>query len=346
LFIETLNATLDNHVWNRLSSESGLLFVQETNNAPSSSSTASTPGNTTGGSVDSSGRSLSSASQPSSSHPTKTRQNVQFEEVLTSLRVHPSNVINDLLLKEKPGATIAITEDANWISVITEEDHSLPPSEELYSRILKTHTVYEDNGIVSLKLKTVLEPLPEKALAVQESDDKIAAITSLADIAPTVSKKMMEIALANDLKKIQQDLLRQGLDDDPKKTQQDLDGTPLLLCSTPFFNEYPVKSTNHFLSNLKSVYECQPDHINAEFSEALQGAVKLEPTFKGMSDKVPKIQGIWLSLLQDSQVLTIVLSEMGTTKSKVLFNRYVATLEATYEALQFTLELYSLALQT
>ncbi|KIM42459.1 hypothetical protein M413DRAFT_10575 [Hebeloma cylindrosporum] len=36
-------------------------------------------------------------------------------------RVHPSNAINDLLLKETPGAEVAITEDANWMPLITEK---------------------------------------------------------------------------------------------------------------------------------------------------------------------------------------------------------------------------------
>jgi hypothetical protein len=87
LFVETLNATLDKDIWNKLSQESGLLSVQETTNAPSFSSTASTRGNTAGGLADSFDGSLSPASQSSSSHPvlTKTRPNVQFEEVVTSL---------------------------------------------------------------------------------------------------------------------------------------------------------------------------------------------------------------------------------------------------------------------
>ena len=87
LFMETLSATLDDDLWNKVSLESGLLSVQETTHAPSSSLTVSTPGNTTGRSADSSGGSLSSASQPSSSQsgPTKVRPNIQFEEVVTSL---------------------------------------------------------------------------------------------------------------------------------------------------------------------------------------------------------------------------------------------------------------------
>jgi hypothetical protein len=138
LFVNTLNPTLDDNIWHKLSSESGLLSVQEAANTYSPSSTAQTPvpEGRLSDSRDWHGfekpagkcrcRSLSSASQHtfSNSGPTQTRLDVQFEEVQTSLRVHPSNVINELLLKEKPGAKIAITEDANWISVITEKNSS------------------------------------------------------------------------------------------------------------------------------------------------------------------------------------------------------------------------------
>jgi len=173
--------------------------------------------------------------------------------------------------------------------------------------------------------------------------DEIAAISALADIAPTVGKEMMEIALrypnpdlVADPKKLQQDLdddlkkLQQGLGDDSKKPQQDVD----------------VMSTNNVLSNLKSAYECQRDHIKAKFSEAVQGAATLERTFEGMSDGITKIYRIWLLLLKDSQTLTNKLSDMRTTKHELVFNQYATTLEATYEALQFSLEHYSLAVQT
>jgi len=92
----------------------------------------------------------------------------------------------------------------------------------------------------------------------------------------------------DDLKKLQQ-----GLGDDSKKPQQDVCSKPLLLCSTPFFNEYPVAPTNKVLSDLKPTYDCQRDHTNAAFSKTLQDVDTLEPIFKGMSDKINKIQAIW-----------------------------------------------------
>jgi hypothetical protein len=87
LFLETLNATLNDDVWNKLSSESGLLSVQETANTPPSNLTASTPGGPAVGPSDSFGGCRSSVSQRHSSNPgsTQTRPNVQFEEVVTSL---------------------------------------------------------------------------------------------------------------------------------------------------------------------------------------------------------------------------------------------------------------------
>ena len=87
LFVETLNATLNDKVWNKLSSESGLLSVQETANASSSNVTASSPGAPAVGQSDSFGRSRSSTSRRDSSNPgpTQTRPDVQIEEVVTSL---------------------------------------------------------------------------------------------------------------------------------------------------------------------------------------------------------------------------------------------------------------------
>lgn len=89
LFVETLNATLNDDVWNKLLSESGsaLLSVEATANAPSFDLAASTPGGPTVGQFDSIGGSRSSTSHRDSSNPgpTQTRPNVQFEEVVTSL---------------------------------------------------------------------------------------------------------------------------------------------------------------------------------------------------------------------------------------------------------------------
>jgi len=84
LFVETLNATLNDDVWNKISSESGLLSVQDTASAPS---TAAAPRGPASGSSDSFGVSRSSASHHNSNDPgpTQTRPTVQFEEVVTSL---------------------------------------------------------------------------------------------------------------------------------------------------------------------------------------------------------------------------------------------------------------------
>lgn len=91
LFVETLNATLSDDVWNKLSSEPGLLSVQETANAPSSNFTASTPGGLAVGRSDAVGHSFGGSRSSTSQHdssdpgPTQIRPNVQFEEVVTSL---------------------------------------------------------------------------------------------------------------------------------------------------------------------------------------------------------------------------------------------------------------------
>lgn len=67
--------------------------------------------------------------------------------------VHPANEINALLLKRKPHAKFAITEDNDWISVLKPDDTSLPDPNELFSRILAVYNICEEDDIVFLEYK-------------------------------------------------------------------------------------------------------------------------------------------------------------------------------------------------
>ena len=59
------------------------------------------------------------------------------------------------------------------------------------------------------------------------------------------------------------------------------------------FNDHSVASTEKSLSKLKFL-RAQRGQIKAEFSEVLKGLADLDPTFAGMTNKIRKIQGIWL----------------------------------------------------
>jgi len=87
--------------------------------------------------------------------------------------------------------------------------------------------------------------------------------------------------------------LKSDLADDLKKLQQGMDGKSLMLYSTLFFNDHPVVSTKKALSNLK-LLRVQCGQINDKFSEVLKGLANLDPTFVGITNKISKIEGIWL----------------------------------------------------
>ncbi|KIM38021.1 hypothetical protein M413DRAFT_448063 [Hebeloma cylindrosporum] len=71
-----------------------------------------------------------------------------------SIATHPANGINAALLKLKPHARFAITQDNDWISVLKPDDTSLPTTDEFLSRILKVYLVCEEDDVVFLGYKS------------------------------------------------------------------------------------------------------------------------------------------------------------------------------------------------
>ncbi|KIM34682.1 hypothetical protein M413DRAFT_135283 [Hebeloma cylindrosporum] len=67
--------------------------------------------------------------------------------------MHPANGINQLLLKQKPHAKFAITQDNDWISVLKPDDPCLPAANEFLSRILEVYNVCEADNVVFLEYK-------------------------------------------------------------------------------------------------------------------------------------------------------------------------------------------------
>ncbi|KIM38818.1 hypothetical protein M413DRAFT_447528 [Hebeloma cylindrosporum] len=67
--------------------------------------------------------------------------------------MHPANGINELLLKQKPHAKFAITQDNDWISVLKPDDPCLPAASEFLSRILEVYNVCEEDDVVFLEYR-------------------------------------------------------------------------------------------------------------------------------------------------------------------------------------------------
>ncbi|KIM38801.1 hypothetical protein M413DRAFT_447513 [Hebeloma cylindrosporum] len=70
-----------------------------------------------------------------------------------SMEMHPANGINGLLLKQKPHAKFAITQDNDWISVLKPDDPCLPTANEFLSRILEVYNICEEDDVVFLEYK-------------------------------------------------------------------------------------------------------------------------------------------------------------------------------------------------
>ncbi|KIM36711.1 hypothetical protein M413DRAFT_449046, partial [Hebeloma cylindrosporum] len=69
------------------------------------------------------------------------------------IKMHPANEINALLLKQKPHAKFAITQDSDWISVLKPDDSSLPNADEFLLRILEVYNICEEDDVIFLEYK-------------------------------------------------------------------------------------------------------------------------------------------------------------------------------------------------
>jgi predicted nucleic acid-binding Zn-ribbon protein len=168
---------------------------------------------------------------------------------------------------------------------------------------------------------------------------QIESIKALDDLAPTLSKEMMGIALryhdsvlANELEEVMKELER-----DMEQLRKDLKHKP---------KEPREVTPTKVLSDLRYMYERDRVDIKDDFSQVLQDVADLEPTFKEMCDKINKIQGIWQFLLKDSHTLINIVSSMKSeSRHKLVFDRFLGRLEETYEPVQSILEDYSLVVQ-
>ncbi|KDR72733.1 hypothetical protein GALMADRAFT_270676 [Galerina marginata CBS 339.88] len=165
VFVRTLNATLRQDVWDRLSSE----FDDEvayTPNGPNIGFRDPSPSSRSQISRDNSTYFSGSSSKNPQAPMLEdmkllktTVQRVQTSNIVTGLTAHPSYELNQVIMEmfknEYPSARMVITEDADWISGLREGDSTVPPAASLLARVLVSNVldVCEDEGFIYFREK-------------------------------------------------------------------------------------------------------------------------------------------------------------------------------------------------
>ncbi|KDR67718.1 hypothetical protein GALMADRAFT_231888 [Galerina marginata CBS 339.88] len=153
LFIRTLNITLQAEIWDKLAADLDLEMLDVHNilvmpNVYQGSTLSRTPGGTTASGATQSGSSFSPTARASDRwQDSPVIYNVS--DFTSALASHPSNQINKQLL-EQVDAKVIITEDRDWISVLSNDDLILPSPNELYCRIMDLFSLTVENGTAFL----------------------------------------------------------------------------------------------------------------------------------------------------------------------------------------------------
>ncbi|KAF8963803.1 hypothetical protein BDZ97DRAFT_1819289 [Flammula alnicola] len=92
-----------------------------------------------------SSRGLSSGGPTASIGSPNSAASAQTTDAVRGTRFHPADEIGKFLLKQKPGAEMAIVPDDDWISVLRKDDSVLPSPEEFLSRILAVNDIIVDD---------------------------------------------------------------------------------------------------------------------------------------------------------------------------------------------------------
>ncbi|KDR72401.1 hypothetical protein GALMADRAFT_270796 [Galerina marginata CBS 339.88] len=164
LFVRTMNVTLQDGIWKQLAFDFGEVEVDDrpTNTPALNSSLFSPQCPANRGSSTRSSQPLSTVGPRPWLHATSLAEDidtlataaansVHFVSLPTPV-VHPSIGINQMLLRFKPNARMAITEDWDWISLLKEDDTILPTTKDFNSRLIVSSTRFlEDEGIVFLE---------------------------------------------------------------------------------------------------------------------------------------------------------------------------------------------------
>ncbi|KJA19104.1 hypothetical protein HYPSUDRAFT_44564 [Hypholoma sublateritium FD-334 SS-4] len=163
LFIRTINPLLSKNTWKRLE-ETKFTAVKTEDPGASDLNSNSEVSHLPNGK----GKAVDSGPPVSGSGTLEVNSVIQSSDSATALSFHPSTAINEFLLSKNPEARIAITEDINWISVLAEDDYSLPPGDQILQRVMERHEIYEEKGIIYLRSQNTLNTLDHPALRVNE----------------------------------------------------------------------------------------------------------------------------------------------------------------------------------
>ncbi|KAF8802926.1 hypothetical protein BYT27DRAFT_7341153 [Phlegmacium glaucopus] len=162
LFGRTISATLGEHIWNKLAAESEVEIDDDSIDGASPASESSNQGSIGSARTNSSTMPSTSASEnvPGQRTALATIDNISIDPAMTLASVshqetvmpyHPSDAINEMLLKFNPNARVAITSDNDWISVLRKDDFAFPSIKQLYSRIMASLVICQDGDVVFLE---------------------------------------------------------------------------------------------------------------------------------------------------------------------------------------------------
>ncbi|KDR80386.1 hypothetical protein GALMADRAFT_1194831 [Galerina marginata CBS 339.88] len=155
LFIRTLNVTLVDKVWRELASELDIQLDLDVHSSTSpSSSIQGLPGR---GNLSNNSSTFTSPSYGGFPSTSKMAENIVVQAtpaVHPAMAGHPSKAINEMLLKHSLASVqLVVTEDKDWISVLSHKDLVLPSAEDLCARVRASSDIVEEAGVIFLKPK-------------------------------------------------------------------------------------------------------------------------------------------------------------------------------------------------
>ncbi|KIM46830.1 hypothetical protein M413DRAFT_263918 [Hebeloma cylindrosporum] len=161
LFVRTMNPKLEEEDWEKLMQNLGRSTVNDPN-TPAGMNLypllRSRP----------SGSSAESSSQPGSHQGTTGTQGYAMGKQSgitistmpkSFVPYHPSNDLNRQLLLKFPGCRMVITKDQDWLSALREDEEMISDPKELLERVLASHNVRIENGVLLLDRKK--QEMPE-----------------------------------------------------------------------------------------------------------------------------------------------------------------------------------------
>ncbi|KAF9479607.1 hypothetical protein BDN70DRAFT_834144 [Pholiota conissans] len=165
LFMRTLNLTLSEEVFGAINREveAALVVQMQQFQTKAGPSAATSSHRTVGSQTESTASGQSNSHQDTQSGQASNSldfasEKSSVESVTTSRsptapKSHPADVLNKLLLQKVPNCRVVVTQDEDWCSVLNEDDEIMPTPSEIAERVLATHHIREEDGVVFLEPK-------------------------------------------------------------------------------------------------------------------------------------------------------------------------------------------------